>query len=79
MTDAQIAKLQKLNNKINQLKREIKDMMNAPVVKSIYDDEAQQYGEDVFVMQSSEIWTILADEVACLAQLCKKRQAILAK
>ena len=79
MTNAQIAKLQKLNDSINQLKREVKEMINAPVVESIYSDEANQYSDDTFVLQSSEIWTILPGEVTRLAQLCNKRQSILSK
>ncbi|MEM9006532.1 MAG: hypothetical protein AAGE59_23775 [Cyanobacteria bacterium P01_F01_bin.86] len=77
MTNTQIAKLQRLNATINCLKGDVQEMLIAPVVKSIYDDEAQAYGDDMFVLQRKEIYTIIPEVVEQLAKACAARKQIL--
>ncbi len=77
MTDQEIARLQRLNEKIVQKKREIKEFLEAPVVESIYSEEADQYSDDEFILQKKEIWEIIPTEVSTLVKLCKQRKSIL--
>ena len=77
LTDSQVSRLIRLNNKINAAKCELKEMLNAPVVTSIYAEEAEQYGDDEFILQRHEIYTIIPDAVAGLAGLCVVRKQIL--
>ncbi|MEO0376208.1 MAG: hypothetical protein AAF329_16615 [Cyanobacteria bacterium P01_A01_bin.17] len=78
MNDQEIADLQELNAAIAALKRELRDLLQAPVVDSIYDDKVQAMSED-FVLLASEIDTVFPEVVQSLTRATRERGRMLGK
>ena len=80
LTDTQVRTLFKLNDEINELKRHVRENLNAPVwYGSVYDEEFQAMPEERAqqYLMADMIWDVVSENVEDLTKLCLKRKAIL--
>ena len=79
MNNSVIAKLQQLNERRHELKQQIIEFTNAPVVDDLYSEEAQQYSDDTLVVLRSELTTILPMMQDELKSVIAKHKSLVAR
>ncbi len=77
MTDRQITVIQNCNSRYHRLRAELLEMLDAPVVASIYDEEADQYSDDILVLEQRDIYTTLQDTAQELARCASTRRNVI--